>query len=269
MTLPCPLLARACIALILATASEGAGAWGMEAHQAIAMAAGTALTPHARQEVDRLLAVEPGSTLASIASWADTHRSATTSRWHYVNFPDDTCTYDAARDCADGACVVHAAAAQSAVLASQADPQARLTAMKYVVHLVGDIHQPLHAGHADDKGGNDYQVQAFGRGTNLHALWDTALVQRLEPDATQLAALLALRMATPAYEPDREPTRLLVEAAQESCALVQAPAFYPGHRIDLGYAQYAAPILLERMATAAARLAAILNRALDPQGYRP
>jgi hypothetical protein len=256
---------RACIALIFATATQYACAWGMEAHQAIAMAAVGSLTPKARQEVDRLLAIEPGSTLASISTWADTHRSPKTSRWHYVNLPQGTCKYDAARDCADGACVVEATAAQMTVLASQADPQARLTALKYVVHLVGDIHQPLHAGHAEDKGGNTYQVQAFGRGTNLHALWDTTLVQLLEPDATQLAALLAQRIAKPAHMPDRASTGLLADAAQESCVLVEAPAFYPGHRIGADYEQYAAPILLERMATAAARLAEILNSALDPQ----
>ena len=64
-------------------------------------------------------------------------------------------------------------------------------ALKYVVHFVADVHQPLHAGYAEDRGGNTYQVQAFGRGTNLHALWDTGLIQNLSMISEALAAKLA------------------------------------------------------------------------------
>lgn len=195
-------LACVSIGLMLAAAPGRAGAWGMQAHEAIATAAGTALTPAAREKIDRLLALEPGSTLASISSWADEHRSPMTARWHYVNFPQGSCTYDEARDCADGACVIEAAVRQIDLLGTNADPRAQLTALKYIVHLVADVHQPLHAGRADDKGGNTYQIQAYGRGTNLHALWDTALVRRIEPDTERLAAQLAKRITTPASMAD-------------------------------------------------------------------
>ena len=56
----------------------------------------------------------------------------------------------------------------------------RMTALKYVVHFVADIHQPLHAGYAEDRGGNQYQLQAFMRGSNLHALWDVGLIKNLD-----------------------------------------------------------------------------------------
>ena len=56
------------------------------------------------------------------------------------------------------------------ILASNAPEEKRLTALKYVVHLVADVHQPLHAGYGEDRGGNTYQLQAFMRGSNLHAL---------------------------------------------------------------------------------------------------
>ena len=59
----------------------------------------------------------------------------------------------------------------------------RLTALKYVVHLVADVHQPLHAGFFDDRGGNSLQMQAFDRGTNLHALWDTGRLGRKKRSA--------------------------------------------------------------------------------------
>lgn len=80
---------------------SAAMAWGSDGHQVIAKLALAQLTPSARAEVGRLLALEPGATLASISTWADEHRNPATGPWHYINFPRDTCTYDAQRDCPD------------------------------------------------------------------------------------------------------------------------------------------------------------------------
>lgn len=167
-----PFLSAAILALILAWAGP-AGAWGNEGHQIVALIADRHLTPVAKRKVQQLLALEPGATLASISTWADEHRSPATAAWHYVNLPKGNCRYDPARDCPDGRCVVAAIERQVAIYRSNANPEEQLKALKYIVHLVADVHQPLHAGYADDKGGNTYQLQAFGRGTNLHALWDT------------------------------------------------------------------------------------------------
>ena len=106
----------------------------------------------------------------------DENRSRQTAAWHYVNLPQGDCDYVKARDCRDGAWVVEALTAQASILKSNAPDAERPTALKYVVHLVGDVHQPLHAGYASDKGGNTYQVQAFDEGMNLHALWDSGLL---------------------------------------------------------------------------------------------
>lgn len=70
-------------------------AWGTEGHQVIAAIAQAQLTTKARSEVNRLLALEPGETLQSISTWPDEHRGAATGSWHYVNFPRETCAYDA------------------------------------------------------------------------------------------------------------------------------------------------------------------------------
>ena len=112
-----------CLVLVVtATLSiRHAHAWGVQAHQAIALVAQGALSPAARAQVDRLLASEPGSTLASISTWADEHRGPTTASWHYVNFPVDQCDYVPPRDCPGDACIVEATKRQLAVLASQAD----------------------------------------------------------------------------------------------------------------------------------------------------
>ena len=177
-------------------------AWGAQGHQVVAKLAQAQLSAPARREVDRLLALEPGETLASISTWADEHRNPTTAGWHYVNFPRDTCTYDRDRDCPDGQCVVGAIEKQVAVLRSNAPDERRLAALKYLVHLVADVHQPLHGGYRDDKGGNTYQVQAFGRGSNLHALWDSGLIKSLDEDVDTLTARL---QRTPALQGRKRP----------------------------------------------------------------
>ncbi len=69
----------------------------------------------------------------------------------------------------------------------------QLEALKYVVHLVADVHQPLHAGFADDRGGNTYQLQAFGRGTNLHAVWDSQMLRSVDAQSMVTAGSLSAR----------------------------------------------------------------------------
>jgi hypothetical protein len=124
------------------------------------------------------------------------------------------------------------------------------------VHFVADVHQPLHAGYADDKGGNTYQVQAFGRGTNLHALWDSRLIENW-PGGVQ--ALLAEMKATSNRAANAGPAQW----AEESCRIVATDGFYPnGHRIDSDYAKSAAPALKERLSSAGRRLAALLKGVL-------
>jgi hypothetical protein len=117
-----------------------ASAWGSEGHRLVAEVAQGQLTGAARAEIDRLLSIEPGSTLASISTWADEFRSPSTASWHYVNFPrDGDCRYEPDRMCLQGSCVVGAIERQTALLASQAPDEERLKALKYVVHFVGRV----------------------------------------------------------------------------------------------------------------------------------
>ena len=237
----------------LALLAAAAHAWGTQGHQVVALLAEQQLTPKAKEQVLKLLALEPGATLASISTWADKHRNRTTGPWHYVNLPRGDCTYGALRDCPDGNCVVEAINRQLAVLASDAPDEKRLTALKYVVHFVADVHQPLHAGYADDRGGNTYQVQAFGRGTNLHALWDTGLIQNLGLSSEGLAATLA---AVKVGDVNLDMAR----AAEESCKIVGEAGFYPARKLGADYVSRYTPVMERRLATAGARLAGLMNR---------
>jgi hypothetical protein len=250
------IVVRVILAMLMSLVGANALAWGTQGHQVIANLAYAQLTPAARAGVDRLLALEPGATLASISMWADENRNRTTGPWHYVNFPRDTCTYDAQRDCPDGQCVVGAIDKQLAVLGSSASDEKRLNALKYVTHFVADVHQPLHAGYGDDRGGNQYQVQAFGRGTNLHALWDSGLIENTGLDVATMTAML---LAMPMQAEDLGAAL----AAEASCRIVGTPGFYPGRKVSAGYAEMFAPVLEQQLRAAGARLAWMLNKLLS------
>lgn len=230
--------------------------WGIQGHQVIANLAAAQLTTKARQEVDRLLALEPGETLASVSIWADEHRNPATGPWHYINFPRQTCTYDQQRDCPDGQCVIEAINKQLEILASGRTDEKRFIALKYVVHLVGDVHQPLHSGYLDDKGGNTYQLQAFMRGSNLHALWDSGLIRNLNEGTDTLTNRLLSSSGS-----DRVGDLDVIHAAEESCNIVGTTGFYPDRKVGTDYIEHFTPIMEQRLTLAGARLAGLLNRA--------
>jgi hypothetical protein len=232
-----------------------AHAWGAEGHRIVARLAKTQLSPAAMEEVTKLLALEPGATLESVSTWADEFRSPSTAPWHYVNFPrGGDCKYDAPSLCADGQCVVGAIERQLAVLASTASGEDRLKALKYVVHFVGDVHQPLHAGYADDNGGNGYQLQAFGRGTNLHSLWDSDLIANWPGGPAALFDVAVAEKSTvggakapPAW-------------AEDSCHIVGQDGFYPAdHKLDPECPQRWSAVLVQQLVSAGSRLAGVLN----------
>ncbi|MDY0749090.1 S1/P1 nuclease [Paucibacter sp. R3-3] len=253
--LPHRAAVAAMTALGLLASASNALAWGADGHRLVAEIAESLLTPQARAEIDRLLKLEEGATLVSISTWPDEVRSPTTASWHYVNFPrDGNCSYDASRDCANGACVVGAIERQTAILKSDAADEKRLLALKYVTHFVGDVHQPLHAGYADDKGGNTYQVQFAGRGTNLHSVWDSGLIRNWPGGLEALRAAVRAKTGDPkdAFAPDRW--------AEQSCRVVAAPEFYPeGHVLDGAYATRWDPLVVDQLAAASRRLATVLN----------
>ena len=252
------------VAFVLeALAPLQAHAFGTEGHQMVAALAEPHVTAHARAEIGRLLSFEPGSTMVSISTWADETRTPSTAAWHYVNLLRDAdCQYDTARGCPDGQCVVAAIERQRKVLASSAPELERLKARKYIVHFVADVYQPLHTGDADDRGGNKYQVQAFGRGTNLHADWVSALVAQWPGGPSALFT----EVSTSAMWPEATTP---AQWAQESCRIVGSSWFYPqSHKLETSYPQWANSALKERLGSAVRRLATLLNANLGAVGFR-
>jgi len=237
----------------------GASAWGADGHRLIAELAESQLSPAAAAEVGRLLSQEPGATMVSVSTWADEKRSGVTAPLHYVNLPEGDCTYSRERDCAGGRCLVEAIAMKAQVLKSAASDAERLLALKYLIHFVGDIHQPLHVGLASDKGGNLFQVRAFGRGSNLHAVWDGDLIRHRAGGLSQL--LRDASSASPRAHRVFDPARW----AQEACTVRSAASFYPEDRVaGPAYAARWDETLVAQLALAGRRLAELLNSTLQP-----
>lgn len=260
---------RTCLLGLLLAFPTIAGAWGAHGHRIVGHLATAELSPAARAGVARLLAGEADPTLAGVATWADELRDTdpvlekATARWHFINFPRDQCQYVPPRDCPDGKCVVAAINRNFLILSDRGRSDAeRRQALKFLVHFVGDVHQPLHAGDRPDRGGNDYQVNYRGEGWNLHSVWDKLIVRSrgLEP----VAYAAALRRQPPL---PRDPTRTsqtpALDWTLESCRLVQRGGLYPAkHVIDDAYLAAHRPLVEQRLRQAGSRLAAMLNYAL-------
>ena len=243
-------------------------AWGKAGHRLVAQLADADLTPAARAEVDRLLAGEPEPTLAGVASWADELRASDpdlgrrSAKWHYVNIGESNCRYSARRDCPNGDCVVEALKAQTEILADRSRPRAeRAQALKFVVHFVGDAHQPMHAGYGHDRGGNAHQINFRGRGTNLHSFWDSGMLNSARLSGDAWLARLQQRA------PTRERTPVLpvpaVAWVQASCRIAVSPGVYPPRAtINEAYVQAHLPQVEQQLRDAGARLGALLNATL-------
>jgi len=267
--------------LFLLAASPAALAWSALGHRLVGDLAERHIRPATHQAIQHLLAGESDPTLAGVSQWADDLRDAdparfrATSRWHYVTLGDD-CGYQRPRDCPDGDCVIGAIQAQRAIVAdTSATPQSRRDALKFLVHLVADAHQPLHGGGHHDKGGNRYQVSLrtdrapppFLRdryadgvlGTNLHAIWDYDVLVSAGLTERPYAERLAMKSWPPVAAANADPAVW----AGESCRLVDAQALYPaGHMMDDHYLIQQRPLAELRIRQAAFRLATLLDDAL-------
>jgi hypothetical protein len=237
--------------------------WYDKGHRIVGLIAQANLTADARTEIEKIL---PGSmTLADAAIWPD-HEGRSIRDFdplHYVRIPEAASGYDQARDCPERNCMVEALQWFSVVIADRNAPiMMRRLALHYVAHLVGDMHQPLHAGRAMDQGGIDISVSYRGQTTNLHFFWDTNLVELETGNEEEIAKRLTANLT--------EKERLKWQAGDpkqwtdESLMLARSHAYKTGSSVELpdDYVEKARPIVRRRLAQAGIRLAWLLNIAL-------
>lgn len=175
--------AAATLVACIAAACPANALWSRDGHAIIADIAWRELTPETKAAIADLLADnEPGATIQETASWADVVRPQDAYRWsaplHYSNVPIGAAEYDHERDCPDRGCVVSAVQRfRDEVRDTTLPIEKRREALMFLVHFVGDLHQPLHGGRAEDRGGNDIAVTFYGRETNLHRIWDSSILE--------------------------------------------------------------------------------------------
>jgi hypothetical protein len=177
----------AAFALMMLVVSNALG-WGREGHQIAVVIAERHLTATARERVRQILG--PDTSLAAVSTWADEIRPSRpeTAPWHYVDIPLNASAIDLARDCPNGDCVITAINNFEELLRDKTSmPEAKNEALKFIVHFIADLHQPLHCADDHDRGGNDLHVTFFGEKTNLHSVWDTLLIERIDPDSENYA----------------------------------------------------------------------------------
>jgi hypothetical protein len=198
-----PALRLLAVALAL-TMAPRASAWSTPGHRVVAAIADERLTPAARALVREVLGSKAISD-PDVAGWADAQKDPATKPWHYVNIPLGARGYDAARDCPDGRCVVAQIAHAEARLRAGGSAMDRADALRWLLHLVADVHQPLHAGDRRDRGGNDLHTRrARGRGqpSNFHRVWDFDVVGPVLHGRDAAAAGRDLAREIPAREAD-------------------------------------------------------------------
>jgi hypothetical protein len=238
--------------------------WGPEGHSLVARIAETQLTPAAKARVLEILG--PSRTIASVASWADEIRPTRreTSAWHFVDIPITHAHFDPERDCAKGDCVISVISRFRGVLRDPATtPEARLEALEFLIHFVGDMHQPLHSSNNEDRGGNSVRVEFHDRQSNLHSLWDSGMLGRLAPENDLFPAL----SQEAAKKRKKWAKGTVTEWAEESHKagrkivygkLPKAAAGQPV-TIDARYEAASLPVLREQLERAGVRLAWVLN----------
>ncbi|MEP0985875.1 S1/P1 nuclease [Ekhidna sp.] len=172
------------IAIILTFSSFG---WGATGHRIVGLIAERHLTKKARKNIEQVLGYE---TLAEVSNYMDFIKSDATYRymspWHYATIPEGN-TYAAVGTPEEGDVIVTLQRLMSELESKTFTDKDEAFALKCLVHLIGDIHQPLHVGNGEDRGGNDIKLDYFWKSSNLHRVWDSEMIDGQKYSYTEYA----------------------------------------------------------------------------------
>lgn len=255
-----------CAACVLVAAGR-ADAWGPDGHRIIAEIAEQRLSDEAKAAIADLL---DGQAMADVSTWADQVRSREEYRWtgplHYANLAAGATRFDMDRDCGEAGCVVSAIKRYRAVLEDDAAArEEKVEALKFLIHFVGDIHQPLHVSFARDRGGNDVKVTFLGHATNLHRVWDAGLIDTRDVPWPVYMETLSERITV-----DQRAAWATTDPsvwATESYQLAVSNAYAIPHGGELGeeYVSRNIGIVETRLSQGGVRLAIVLNEVFAPE----
>jgi len=164
--------------------------WGLIGHRVVGQIAQNHLTPEAGRAVKELL---NGDSMAEVSTWADEARGmdeySYTAPWHYTTIPDGK-TYQTAPKNPEGDVITALRKYERILKDADASKEQKAIALKFFIHFVGDIHQPLHVGNGKDRGGNDVKVNWYGENARLHRVWDSEIIRHMELSFTEFVLFL-------------------------------------------------------------------------------
>lgn len=252
--IPAAIVALSCLS------GEPALGWGRDGHRLAGLVAQPLLCRRAAAEIARLSGGEP---LARIGLWADEIRRrpewAHSAPWHYVNIPDSGSPREPPPG-AEGNVLTAVERFAGVLTADTAETEDRADALRFLVHFVADVHQPLHVGRAEDRGGNLIGVSYADTETNLHAFWDTDAIRLSGRSIEQYAETIAARARELARRDRGSNVRDWAEQAFALRARVYDFDTTTGS-LDADYLEMAAGLAEEQLVRAAAHLANALNDA--------
>jgi hypothetical protein len=170
--------------------SKAGFAWGPTGHRVVGDIAEAYLSKNATKEIKKIISNEP---LARISTWPDEIKSdpnkySYTFNWHYTDWPDDQENYDENKS--SGLLLKKIDENLGILKSGTSSKQEKQFALKFLVHLVGDLHMPLHVGDGKDRGGNNCHVYFHEQLTNLHAVWDDKMIEFSKLSFTELSNIL-------------------------------------------------------------------------------
>jgi hypothetical protein len=263
-------LSRFTLLIILASLNPlVAWGWGAEGHTQVGMLALQGLDPTASQWVRDLLGKDNIGAVNKACNWPDHVRETPEWAWsapqHYVNIPRSAFHYKRERDCPDGLCVTEAIKKYAGQLGDpRQDKRKQWEAFAWLCHLMGDLHQPLHAGYRDDLGGNTIEVSYKGKSMNLHQFWDRALIrENLDPQGKWQKPDSG--SAPTRYDKPWNP-RETKSWTDESHQLAGEKAYPPGEIIRADFAEDGWLLIRQQWVRAGERFARVLNAVVGEAG---
>lgn len=248
--------------------SNPAFSWGHDGHSAVGILAIEQLQPYARSQLQEIMGSLNDQNLVEACNWPDEVRETEQWEWsyplHYINIPRGDFQYLESRDCPTQLCATEAIKRYAGELANNDTPrEKRWQAFAWLCHLTGDLHQPLHAGFADDSGGNNFEVIYEGEQTNLHSLWDSKLIASHSDDLHSLTQLLG---DLPKPRPNTRGFQELIDLwTNESHELAKNQVYPASMQISKSYEEKNWGLIQQRLKIAAMRLALIINSVFKPE----
>ncbi len=233
--------------------------WGKTGHRVTGHIAEKHLTKKARKAISKLL---DGHSLAFASTYADEIKSdrkySSFTPWHYVNYPLDM-QYKDAKKSSLGDLVTAIEKCKQVLSDAKSTRADKVFYLNFLIHIIGDLHQPLHTGREVDRGGNDIQVQWFGQGSNLHTVWDSKIIESYKMTYYELAD--ELDRSTTKKEKKKIQQGSVIDWLEESHVLAKEiyGSVEVGEGLGYRYTYKYNPVVFKRLKEGGFRLAKVLN----------